>query len=178
MLLVLYPRNKQLRVWGKDELMSCWGKQTPTSPRRQECSPRMKWNMRSPLCRIHACTRSQTGSSTDRRIWRMENKARSWPVVETTHSMKAWSKSFRPIEGSATFGDSPGSSAAKTLCSQCRASLSPAHLPNLGIKSVSLRSPALAGRFFTTSAIWEALPGGFAGIESARNAGEPGSIPV
>ena len=96
----------------------------------------------------------------------MENKARSWPVVETTHSMKAWSKSFRPIEGSATFGDFPGGSAAKTLCSQCRASLSPAHLPNLGIKSVSLRSPALAGRFFTTSAIWEALPGGFAGIES------------
>ena len=30
-------------------------------------------------------------------------------------------------------------------------------LPNLGIESVSLRSPALVGRFFTTSATWEVL---------------------
>ena len=29
-------------------------------------------------------------------------------------------------------------------------------LPNLGIESVSLESPALAGRFFTTSATWKA----------------------
>ena len=33
----------------------------------------------------------------------------------------------------------------------------PGHLPNPGIKSVSLMSPALAGRFFTTSTTWEAL---------------------
>ena len=30
-------------------------------------------------------------------------------------------------------------------------------LPNPGIKSASLMSPALAGRFFTTSTTWEAL---------------------
>ena len=28
-------------------------------------------------------------------------------------------------------------------------------LPNLGIESMSLMSPALAGRFFTTTATWE-----------------------
>ena len=33
----------------------------------------------------------------------------------------------------------------------------PGDLPNLGIKRASLMSPALAGRFFTTSATWEAL---------------------
>ena len=33
---------------------------------------------------------------------------------------------------------------------------SPGHLPNPGIKPVSLMSPALAGGFFTTSATWEA----------------------
>ena len=33
---------------------------------------------------------------------------------------------------------------------------SPGDLPNPGIKPASLRSPALAGRFFTTSATWEA----------------------
>ena len=32
---------------------------------------------------------------------------------------------------------------------------SPEDLPNSGIKPVSLMSPALAGRFFTTSATWE-----------------------
>ena len=32
----------------------------------------------------------------------------------------------------------------------------PGHLPNPGIEPMSLMSPALAGRFFTTSAIWEA----------------------
>ena len=31
----------------------------------------------------------------------------------------------------------------------------PVHLPNPGIEPVSLASPALAGRFFTTSATWE-----------------------
>ena len=30
-------------------------------------------------------------------------------------------------------------------------------LPDPGIEPVSLKSPALAGRFFTTSATWEAL---------------------
>ena len=34
---------------------------------------------------------------------------------------------------------------------------SPGDLPNPGIKPTSLTSPALAGRFFTTSAAWEAL---------------------
>ena len=33
---------------------------------------------------------------------------------------------------------------------------SPGDLPNPGIEPTSLRSPALAGRFFTTSATWEA----------------------
>ena len=32
----------------------------------------------------------------------------------------------------------------------------PGDLPNPGIKLVSLKSPALAGRFFTASATWEA----------------------
>ena len=32
----------------------------------------------------------------------------------------------------------------------------PGDLPNPGIESTSLRSAALAGRFFTASAIWEA----------------------
>ena len=32
----------------------------------------------------------------------------------------------------------------------------PGYLPNPGIKSTSLQSPALAGGFFTTSAAWEA----------------------
>ena len=34
---------------------------------------------------------------------------------------------------------------------------SPGHLPGPGIESASLVSPALAGRFFTTSTTWEAL---------------------
>ena len=33
----------------------------------------------------------------------------------------------------------------------------PGDLPDPGIKPASLMSPALAGRFFTTSAMWEAL---------------------
>ena len=33
---------------------------------------------------------------------------------------------------------------------------SPGNLPNPGIEPASLTSPALAGRFFTTSATWEA----------------------
>ena len=35
---------------------------------------------------------------------------------------------------------------------------SPGDLPDPGITSVSLTSPALAGGFFTTSTTWEALP--------------------
>ena len=34
----------------------------------------------------------------------------------------------------------------------------PGDLPDPGIKLVSLMSPALAGRFFSTSATWEAQP--------------------
>ena len=37
----------------------------------------------------------------------------------------------------------------------CRA-FSPGDLPDPGIESMSLRSPALAGGFFTTSTTWEA----------------------
>ena len=36
---------------------------------------------------------------------------------------------------------------------------SPGDLPDPGIKPTSLKSPALAGRFFTTNTTWEALPG-------------------
>ena len=36
----------------------------------------------------------------------------------------------------------------------------PGDLPNPGIEPSSLMSPALAGRFFTTSAIWEAQGSG------------------
>ena len=32
----------------------------------------------------------------------------------------------------------------------------PGDLPNLGIEAMSLMSPALVGRFFTTSTTWEA----------------------
>ena len=32
----------------------------------------------------------------------------------------------------------------------------PGDLPNLGVEPKSLRSPALAGEFFTTSTTWEA----------------------
>ena len=42
-------------------------------------------------------------------------------------------------------------------------------LPNPGIKPTSLKSPALAGGFFTTSATWEApLPG----LEQCKSVGE------
>ena len=34
----------------------------------------------------------------------------------------------------------------------------PGDLPNPGIEPISLMSPAMAGRFFTTSTTWEALP--------------------
>ena len=58
----------------------------------------------------------------------------------------------------------------------------PGDLPDPGIKPASLRPPALAGRFFTTSATWEIqikqyIPCGSDGKASACSAGDPGSIP-
>ena len=61
----------------------------------------------------------------------------------------------------------------------------PGDLPDLGIKLASLTSPALAGGFFTTSAIWEPqlassnpyFPIGSNSKESACNAGDLGLIP-
>ena len=50
---------------------------------------------------------------------------------------------------------------------------SPGDLPNPGIKSVSLMSPALADKFFTT----KGFPGGSDGKMSACSVGDPGSIP-
>ena len=54
------------------------------------------------------------------------------------------------LPGSSVHGDSPG----KSTGMGCPP---PGDLPKPGIKPLSLTSPALAGRFFTTSAIWEAL---------------------
>ena len=54
----------------------------------------------------------------------------------------------------------PDSSAHEILQAKYRSGLpcpSPGNLPDPGIEPASLKSPALAGRFFTTSAIWEAL---------------------
>ena len=53
---------------------------------------------------------------------------------------------------------------------------SPGDLPNPGMEPMSLMSPALAGKFFTTSATWDTLCGS-AGKESACNMGDLGSIP-
>ena len=50
----------------------------------------------------------------------------------------------------------------------------PKDLPNPGIEPVPLVSPALAGRFFTTSL---GFPGGSDGKVSVCNAGDMGSIP-
>ena len=41
----------------------------------------------------------------------------------------------------------------------------PGDLPNPGIQPVSPTYPALAGRFFTTSATWEAQPGSYLPLE-------------
>ena len=49
----------------------------------------------------------------------------------------------------------PWESPGKKTGVGCRA-VSPGDLPHLGIKPMSLRSPALAGGFFITSATWEA----------------------
>ena len=68
-------------------------------------------------------------------------------------------------------------------------SFSPGDLSNPGIKLMFLKSPSLAGEFFTTSTTWEApinsnhvleyyYPGGgLDGKASAYNAGDLGSIP-
>ena len=56
----------------------------------------------------------------------------------------------------------PGSSVHVILRARilgCRALLQGMDLPNPGIESTSLMSPALAGRLFTTSATWEAQQG-------------------
>ena len=50
---------------------------------------------------------------------------------------------------------------------------SPGDRPNPGIKSVSLMSPALADRFFTT----KGFSGGSDSKMSACSVGDPGSIP-
>ena len=51
-------------------------------------------------------------------------------------------------------------------------------LPNPGMEPESPVSPALAGRFFITSATWEVLRffGGSDGKESACSAGDPASV--
>ena len=56
------------------------------------------------------------------------------------------------LSGSSVHGDSPGKNTVSGLpCSP------PGDFPDPGIKPTSLKSPALVGRFFTTSATWEAL---------------------
>ena len=51
----------------------------------------------------------------------------------------------------------PGSSVYEILWAGRLPSPSPGDLPDTGMESVSLSSPALAGRFFTSSTTWEAL---------------------
>ena len=54
----------------------------------------------------------------------------------------------------------PGSSVHPILQARIQSGLPcppPGDLPNLGIQPASLMSPALAGRFFTTSTTWEVL---------------------
>ena len=46
---------------------------------------------------------------------------------------------------------------------------SPGDLPNPGIKPMSLMSPALAGRFFTSSTTWEALTMEFMELRIVEN---------
>ena len=53
--------------------------------------------------------------------------------------------------GSSVHGDSPGRNWSGLPCPP------PGDLPNPGIEPASLMSPTLAGRFFTTSASWEAV---------------------
>ena len=54
----------------------------------------------------------------------------------------------------------------------------PGDLPDLGIELTVLTSPAVAGRFFTASATWEALGARWlSGKEPSCNAGDTVSIP-
>ena len=53
----------------------------------------------------------------------------------------------------------------------------PGDLPNPGIKPASLTSPALAGRFFTTSAIWDSSWGSGNLVEQLTGLGKPVSSP-
>ena len=55
--------------------------------------------------------------------------------------------------GSSVHGDSPG----KNTGVACHFLLQ-MNLPDPGVEPMSLKSSALAGRFYTTSASWEALP--------------------
>ena len=50
---------------------------------------------------------------------------------------------------------------------------SPGDLPNLGMEPVSLRSPALAGGFFTASATWEATHGEVPLLSNLQLFGDP-----
>ena len=47
--------------------------------------------------------------------------------------------------------------AARLLCPWVSPGPAPGDFPNLGLESASLMSPALVGRFFTTTTTWEAL---------------------
>ena len=62
-----------------------------------------------------------------------------------------WDPMDCSLPDSSVHGDSPG----KHTGVGCHA-LPPGDLPNPGIEPVSFMSPGLAGRFFTTSATWEA----------------------
>ena len=66
----------------------------------------------------------------------------------------------RGLPGSSVHGDSPG----KNPGVGCH-TLPPGDLPDPGIKPASLISPALTGKFFTTSTTWEASVGILANYE-------------
>ena len=53
----------------------------------------------------------------------------------------------------------------------------PGDLPNSGIKPASLKSPALACKFFTTSATWEAPGDGFAAAAKTLYRQQPTRLP-
>ena len=89
------------------------------------------------------------------------------------------SNSLQPMDcsppGSSVHADSPGKNWNGWSCPP------PEDLPNSGIKPTSLRSPPLAGGFFTTSATWEAqVPGRqLSWLEHGANDAEvTGSIPI
>ena len=59
--------------------------------------------------------------------------------------------------------DAPGKNAGRVACPP------PGDLPDPGIEPASHTSPALAGRFFTASATWEALPTSGGGGRAIRH---------